>query len=286
MNEKGKSTLDICRQKLKYFNYSDNTIDLYIGYIDKFLKSQNKSSIHINSKDYSDYLLNYNFTSTSQQNQIISSLKFLYNKILLRKYNKVDFQRPKKNKKLPIVLSKEEVQRMFDVCENLKHRVILAILYSTGIRSEELISLKWSHVDRSRMIINIIGGKGKKDRQVGLSKSIIPLLENYWREYKSQEYILNGQFPKINLKYSKTSVRNVLKQLAERAGINKNVYTHLMRHNCFTHMVENGVDINLIQRLAGHSNVKTTAIYTHISHNIISKIHSPIDCINMNKKYF
>jgi len=184
---------------------------------------------------------------------------------------------PKSEKKLPIVLSQEEVQRMFTACENLKHKVILALLYSCGLRVSELINLKWNNVDRSRMIINIIAGKGKKDRQVMLDASLIPLLEKYFFEYKTKTYILGGQFSD---QYSSTSVGQVMKQLATKAGINKRVYTHLMRHNCFTHMVENGTDINLIQKLAGHSQVKTTMIYTHISHNLISKIQSPLGAIN------
>lgn len=185
---------------------------------------------------------------------------------------------PKSEKKLPIVLSQEEVQRMFDVCENLKHKVILGLLYSCGLRVSELINLQWKNIDRSRMIINIIGGKGNKDRQVMLSSELIPLLEKYWYQYQTKNYILSGQFSD---QYSSTSVGQVIKQLAEKAKINKRVYTHLMRHNCFTHMVENGTDINLIQKLAGHNNVKTTLIYTQISHNLISKIQSPISSINL-----
>ncbi len=185
---------------------------------------------------------------------------------------------PKSEKKLPIVLSQEEVQKMFSVCENLKHKVILALLYSCGLRVSELINLKWSQIDRSRMIINIIKGKGSKDRQVMLDASLIPLLEKYFYEYQTKTYILSGQFSD---KYSSTSVNQVMKQLAEKAKINKRVYTHLMRHNCFTHMVENGTDINLVQKLAGHSNVKTTLLYTHISHNLISKIQSPLSAINI-----
>lgn len=185
---------------------------------------------------------------------------------------------PKSEKKLPIVLSQEEVQRMFTVCENLKHKVILALLYSCGLRVSELINLKWSHLDRSRLIINIIAGKGNKDRQVMLDSSLIPLLEKYFFEYQTKTYILSGQFSE---QYSSTSVGQVMKQLAAKAGINKRVYTHLMRHNCFTHMVENGIDINLIQRLAGHNNVKTTLLYTQISHNVISRIQSPINAIRL-----
>jgi site-specific recombinase XerD len=185
---------------------------------------------------------------------------------------------PKSEKKLPIVLSQQEVQQMFDACHNLKHKVILALLYATGMRVSELINLKWSNIDRSRMIINIIAGKGNKDRQVMLPEALIPLLERYFRTYQTRNFILSGQFSE---QYSATSIGQVMKQLAEKAGINKRVYTHLMRHNCFTHMVENGIDINLIQKLAGHSNVKTTLLYTHISHNLISKINSPFNAITL-----
>jgi site-specific recombinase XerD len=186
---------------------------------------------------------------------------------------------PKSEKKLPIVLSVDEIQRMFDVCENKKHKVIMALLYSCSLRVSELINLKWKHIDRSRMIINIIQAKGKKDRQVGLNVKLISLLEEYYKEYKPKEYVLNGQ---TLLQYSETSVSQVVKQLAKKANINnKRIYTHLMRHTSATHLVENGVDINLIQKLLGHNNVKTTNLYLHISHNHISKIQSPLSSINM-----
>lgn len=185
----------------------------------------------------------------------------------------------KKGKKLPIVLSVEEIQKMFDVCENKKHKVILALLYSCGLRVSELINLKWSHIDRSRMIINIIQAKGKKDRQVGLNEKLLEILTNYYREYKSVDYVLNGQCGLAQ--YSESSVGEVVKKLAKKAGIEKRVYTHLMRHCSFTHSVEAGVDINLIQRLAGHNSVRTTNIYLHISHNHISKINSPINQIRI-----
>jgi site-specific recombinase XerD len=189
-----------------------------------------------------------------------------------------DIEYPRSEKKLPIVLSQDEVQKMFDVCENLKHKTILAILYSCGLRVSELINLKWKHIDRSRMVINIIQAKGKKDRQVMLPQTLIPILEKYYLTYRTKEYVLNGH---NKIKYSSRSVLQIMKQLALKANINKNVYTHLMRHNCFTHMVESGVDINIIQKLAGHNNVKTTMLYTHISHNIISKVESPLNNIKL-----
>jgi integrase/recombinase XerD len=170
------------------------------------------------------------------------------------------------------------MQRMFDVCDNLKHKMILSILYACGLRVSELINLKWSNIDRSRMIINIIKGKGNKDRQVMLPEVLIPLLEKYYREYKSKEYVFNGQ---NSLQYSDRSVLQVVKNLAGKAGISKKVCTHLMRHNCFTHLCEAGTDINIIQKLAGHQNVKTTMIYVHISDSLISKINSPVNSISL-----
>ena len=183
----------------------------------------------------------------------------------------------KKDKKLPIVLSQAEIQRMFDICNNLKHRVILTLLYSCGLRVSELLNLEWSHIDRYRMIINIIQAKGKKDRQVMLPQVIIPMLAQYYKEYRPIKFVLNGQCGAIQ--YSDRSVGQAIKQLALKAGINKRVYTHLLRHCSFTHLVEQGIDINIIQKLAGHNSVKTTMMYCHISNNIISNIPSPINQI-------
>jgi len=171
---------------------------------------------------------------------------------------------------------------MFSVCENLKHKVILGMLYSCGLRVSELINLKWNHVDRSRKVINIIQAKGNKDRQVGLPEDIIELLTDYWKVYKSKEYVLNGQFPEKQLQYSDRSVGEVIKQLAEKAKIfNKKVHPHLIRHCYATHLLEYGTDISLIQKLLGHGSIKTTQIYTHISPNLISNVRSPISNIKL-----
>jgi site-specific recombinase XerD len=186
---------------------------------------------------------------------------------------------PKSDKKLPIVLSVDEIQNMFSVCENRKHRAILALLYSCGLRVSELINLKWEHIDRGRKVINIIQAKGKKDRQVPLNEKLVFVLTEYWKEYKSKVYVFNGW--KNEPQYSERSVGQVVKQLAVKAGIKKDVYTHLIRHCNATHLVEAGTDINLIQRLLGHSNVKTTMIYTQISHNLISGINSPLNAIKL-----
>lgn len=266
--------------KMKY--NSEATVSNYISCVSLFINHFTKDyrePKEIPTQEIKEWLLSAKTINTRKHR--ICAVKSFY-QLTVGMPSKIDkIPYPKKEKKLPIVLSQEEIQRMFDVCENLKHKVILALLYSCGLRVSELINLKWQHIDRSRMIINIIQAKCNKDRQVMLSPDIIPLLEKYYIEYRPKEYVLNGQFPEKRLQYSEKSVGEVIKQLADKAGINKHVYTHLMRHCSFTHMVENGTDINLIQKLAGHSSVKTTAIYTHISHNLISKINSPISSIKL-----
>jgi len=257
-------------------SYSKETIKNYVSCLRMFFDyfKQKEHPIHINEADIKEYLGRFRITNTQRSQH--GAIKKFYSICMNQneKFRYIPYAR--KENKLPIVLSVDEIQKMFSVCENIKHKVILALLYSCGLRVSEFINLKWQHIDRSRMIINIIAGKGNKDRQVMLTASIIPLLETYWKEYKPKEYVLNGQF---EIQYSARSVGEVVKRLAHKAGINKRVYTHLMRHCSFTHMVENGTDINLIQKLAGHSSVKTTAIYTHISHNLISKIQSPLSAI-------
>ncbi len=257
---------------------SDATKENYASGVKSFLVKFDKYSEpkEIPTQEIKEYLLNFKTINTRKHN--ICAIKSFY-QLTVGMPNKIDkIPYPKADKKLPIVLSVNEIQSIFKVCENLKHKVILALLYSCGLRVSELINLKWIHIDRSRMIINVIQAKGNKDRQVMLTPELLPLLEKYYLQYKPKEYVLNGQ---TNIQYTDRSVGEVVKQLAVKAGINKRVYTHLMRHCSFTHMVENGTDINLIQKLAGHSNVKTTSIYLHISHNHISKIQSPLSNIEL-----
>lgn len=263
-------------QEMKRRNYSKNTIENYTSCISFFFSQSKKDHPkNINEQDIKEFLGTLKQTNT--QRNYHSAIKKFYDICLGQKEKFKYIPYARKDGKLPIVLSVDEIQKMFSVCENLKHKVILALLYSCGLRVSELINLKWIDIDRSRMVINIIQAKGKKDRQVMLTEKLIPLLESYYRKYKSKVFVLNGW--KDELQYTERSVGQVIKQLATKAGLNKRVYTHLVRHCSFTHMVENGIDINLIQKLAGHSNVKTTAIYTHISHNIISRIQSPLNNI-------
>lgn len=265
-------------EEMTRLNYSGETIKNYVSCLRMFFThfKYKEHPTHINETDVKSYLGKFSATNTQRSQH--GAIKKFY-AICIKQKDKFKYiPYARKEQKLPIVLSQEEVQSMFNVCENLKHKVILSLLYSAGLRVSELINLKWQHIDRSRIIINIVQAKGKKDRQVMLAPQLIPLLENYYRQYQSKEYVFNGQ---TGSQYSERSVGQIVKQLATKAGINKRVWTHLIRHCSFTHMVEAGTDINLIQRLAGHSSVKTTSIYTHISHNLISRIQSPIAGINI-----
>jgi len=264
-------------QEMKRRNFSIQTIENYSSCLKKFF-SQSKSDHpkNIHEKEIREFLGTFDEPNT--QRGYHSAIKKFYEVCMNQKDKFRYIPYAKKSNKLPIVLSVDEIQAMFNMCENLKHKVILGILYSCGLRVSELINLKWSHIDRGRMIINIIQAKGAKDRQVALPQSLIPLLEKYFFKYNPKVYVLNGQnFPQ----YDERSVGNVIKQLATKAGIKKRVYTHLIRHCTFTHLVELGTDINLIQKIAGHSNVKTTNIYCHISDNLISKIQSPLNNIKL-----
>lgn len=270
---------DIFAKEMRRRGKAENTIKNYLSNIQLFFRFFEKKEhpLHLNESDIKEYLGRFNEANTQRSHH--GAIKLYYN-ICWGQADKFKYiPYCKKSNKLPIVLSVEEVQRLFSACTNLKHKTILALLYSCSIRVSELIDLKWIHIDRSRMVINIIQAKGKKDRQVPLNDKLIGLLEKYYNEYHPQEYVFNGQ---NNIQYSQRSVLAIHKQLAQKAGIeNKRVYTHLMRHCSATHLLESGVDLNIIQRLLGHSSVKTTAIYAHISHNLISKVQSPLSTINL-----
>lgn len=265
-------------QEMKRRGMSENTISTYSSCISFFFsKSTKDHPKNINEQDIKEFLGRFGKPNT--QRNYHSAIKKFYD-ICMNQPDKFRYiPYCQKSHKLPIVLSVEEVQKMFSVCENKKHKAILGLLYSCGLRVSELINLKWSHIDRGRGVINILQAKGKKDRQVMLDSLLIPILEDYWKEYRPKEYVFNGW--KNEPQYSQQSVLQVVKQLASKAGIKKNVWSHLMRHNAFTHLAEAGTDINLIQRIAGHANVKTTSIYLHLSHNTISKIRSPLSNIQL-----
>jgi integrase/recombinase XerD len=259
---------EICKQKLKYLNYSNNTIDNYLSHIRKFMNTIDISYSRLSSKDFQSYLNNYKFTSISQQNQIINSIKFLYEKVLEKKYDKVDFQRPRKERKLPRVIDNQHIISQLSKITNLKHRTILSLCYSVGLRVSEIVNLKIGDIDSKQMIITINQAKGKKDRIVPLSENILILLRKYYIEYKPKEYLFNGQnFPQ----YSVKSCQEIFKKY-----IDKSSSIHKLRHSCFTFLLDNGTNLKTIQSMAGHNSSKTTEIYLHVSKATLNNVKLPL----------
>jgi site-specific recombinase XerD len=266
---KNEKIIKICEQKFIYLNYSKRTSDNYLSHIRRFIERiGDKQIIHCNSTDFQSYLDNYKFTSVSQQNQIINSIRFLYKYGLDKKYDKVSFKRPKSEKKLPKVIDGDFIKEQLSKIENLKHKTILSLTFSVGLRVSEVINLKIEDIDSKRMIIHIKNAKGRKDRIVPLSQNILQLLREYYKEYKPNTYLFNGQ---NNLKYSSGSCNKIVKRY-----LGEEYHIHQLRHSCFTNLLENGTDLRIIQKIAGHNNVKTTEIYTHVSNQLLSKINLPI----------
>lgn len=266
MNDK---IIKICEQKFIYLNYSPRTKENYLSHINKFIESiGSRQVIHLSAKDFQNYLDNYKFTSVSQQNQVINSIRFLYKYGLERKYDKVSFKRPKGEKKLPQIIESEFLKDRIFKIENLKHRAIIMLGYSCGLRVSEVINLKIEDIDSKRMIINIRNAKGRKDRIVVLSKVMLETLRNYFKKYRPTMFLFNGQF---DLKYSAKSCNEIVKKY-----LGKYYHFHLLRHSHSTTLLESGVELTIIQKLLGHSNIKTTQIYSHVSTRLLSKVQMPI----------
>ncbi len=238
-------------------------------YIIQFLNSiGDRQIIHLNSKEFQTYLDNYNFTSVSQQNQVINAIRFFYKFVLGKKYNKVSFKRPKKEKNLPRVIDGELIKNRLSEISNLKHRAILTLTYSVGLRVSEIVNLKIGDINSRRMLIHIKNTKGRKDRVVPLSNYVLDLLRDYYKEYRTKFYLFNGQ---NSPQYSVSSCQKIYKRY-----IDQNSSIHTLRHSSFTNLLEGGTDLRVIQKIAGHSSSKTTEIYTHVSNQMLSKVNLPI----------
>ena len=192
-----------------------------------------------------------------------------------REYYLID--RPRKEKKLPNVLSKNEIQLLFNSTYNLKHHTILAVIYSCGLRVSELINIKINDIDNNRMVIHIRKAKGNKDRQVQLTNQVLEFLRKYYKKFNTVKYLITGQ---NGGKYSTTSIQKIIKNSALKAGIYKKVTPHNLRHSFATHLLENETHIRFIQTILGHSDIKTTQIYTHVSNAHLKNIQNPSDKLN------
>ncbi len=270
---------------LQLKGYSENTITSYYHYILRFLNCYRQNKIEeINSFDasvinkYHELLQaekNYSFTTL---NQSINAIKLYYTGFL--KHNMVinDVIRPKTGKQLPKVWSKEEISKILNSLDNMKHKALLSLIYGSGLRISEALNIKLSDIDSKRMRIRLIEAKGRKDRYCIIGKSMLNTLKTYYNEYKPKKYLFEGQF---GGKYSTTSAGNVLAQAINKSGVPRRGSLHSLRHSFATHLLEAGTDLRYIQELLGHSSSKTTEIYTHVSNGFLGQIKSPLDDLDI-----
>ena len=279
MNSESEDAIIRFEKWLLSKRYSKSTIKTYCDALRVFFTYHKNISIqHITMQHIiqfnNEYIIGRGL-SISYQNQFVNALKLFY--LIIRNTNFIieNIARPRREYRLPNVLSKEEVKMLLNILINLKHRTMLCLLYSCGLRSGELLNLQPIHIDSKRNIILIKQSKGKKDRIVPLSSKILEMLREYYRLYKPQTYLFEGQ--NIGEKYDSRSVQLVLKQAVKKAGIQKPVTLHWLRHSYATHLLESGTDLRYIQELLGHNSSKTTEIYTHVSTKNIQHIKSPFD---------
>lgn len=276
---KGIQQVEKFKQCLQSKRYSDNTVKTYTDALKSFFTFFNEKNVDAITNDdvitfNNDYILR-NKLSTSYQNQIVNAIKLYFITIKDTSIQIDKIHRPKREKSLPNVLSKDEVKTILEAPTNLKHRAMLSLIYSCGLRCGELLSLIPNHIDSKRNIVLIKNAKGKKDRIVPLSPKILALLREYYKMYQPKIYLFEGQ--NTGIPYDARSLQQVLKQAIKKATINKPVTLHWLRHSYATHLLENGTDLRYIQELLGHSSSKTTEIYTHVSTKSLQQIKSPFD---------
>lgn len=262
--------------------YSESTILVYTNSLKLFLAAIKKPSKEIDNQDVllfnEKHVLNKNL-SAAYQSQFINALKLFYFTLTKSKLAIEELVRPKKGRQLPKVISEEEIENLINACKNLKHQCMLSLIYSAGLRRSELLNLHNTDIDSKRMMITIRNAKGKKDRLVPLSITVLELLRNYYRKYRPKSYLFEGVHGD---RYSERSLEEVLKRAAKLAKIPKSVNLHMLRHSYATHLMEAGTNLRHIQELLGHKSPKTTQIYTHVSRDGIGRISSPLDRLKIN----
>ncbi len=264
-------------QKLELKKYSNNTVRSYISSFEDFLNYYSDTDINqLNENDIREYIQSMvqEKRSNSYINIAINSIKFYYEIVLGMPNRLYTIERPRAKKKLPSVLSKEDVKQIIENTNNLKHRCVISLLYSAGLRRSELLNLKLTDIDSSRMLIHVMDAKGNKDRYTLLSVNTLKDLRSYFKQWRPSDYLFESPY---RGKYSASSVGKIVVNAAIKAGIKKQVTAHTLRHSFATHLLEAGTDLRYIQLLLGHNSSKTTEIYTHVAKSSFESIKNPLD---------
>ena len=272
-------------EDLRLRNFAENSIESYIRAVRQYAEYFGKSPDQLNSEHLRKYLLYLREEKRVAQgtyNQAVAALRFFYRTTLEVPATIEGVGFTKGEKKLPVILSSEEVRRFFKALCSLKHRAILMTAYGAGLRVSEVISLRVEDIDSERMMLRVREGKGKKDRMVGLPKLLLEVLREYWKAAQPQSFLFPGRGASGHI--SRVAVFNACKRAMRDAGISKNISPHTMRHCFATHLLENGTDLRTIQILLGHRSVQTTAAYTHVSNTTVLKTKSPLDRLDQSEK--
>jgi len=276
------AAIDYFKLWMEQKRYSPQTVKNYLGQLVQFLGYYHPRSykdLTVEDVDrYNHEVIIANDLSVSFQRGLVGAIKLFYEQSGGTKMDLQKLQRPFKESRLPEVLSKEEVQRIINATNNIKHKALLSLTYACGMRRGEVLNLKLKDLDSERKLIHIVQAKGKKDRYAPFSKKLRDLLIAYYKEYKPEVYLFEGQYKQ---QYGERSFAQVFENAAIKAGIKKKVTLHSLRHSFATHLLEAGTDIRYIQELLGHSSPKTTMIYTHVSSKKISEINSPFDDLEL-----
>lgn len=273
MNDNYRQCPEVYLQKLELKKYANSTVKNYVFCFERFINYyKDIELININENDIRDYLqtLIQEKRSNSYINQTINAIKFYYEIVLGMPNRFYEIERPIKEFKLPNVISKEEIFSIIKHTNNIKHKCIVSLLYSAGLRRSELLNLKLEDIDSKRMLIKIKQAKGNKDRYSVLNKSVLNDLRSYYKTYNPKSYLFENSIS--GKKYSASSVLSIVVNAAKKANIKQRVTPHMLRHSFATHLLENGTDLRYIQILMGHNSTKTTEIYTHVATNTFIKL--------------
>jgi len=264
-------------------NFSARTIFTYSQLLSRVESNFNLSLDKISTQKFKDYLHNRITTeeiSVSMINQYISAFKILQVDVLKLDWQQIKIKRPRRVKRLPVVLSLNEIEKLIAVTLNIKHKTILMLAYSSGLRRQEVQQIKPSAIDSARMQVHVVQGKGKKDRYTILSLKALELLRIYYKQERPSCFLFEPQGRK-GIQLSASTLNNIVKKNAKKAGIKKNVSFHTLRHCFATHLLEKGVNLRLIQQYMGHSSLKTTAGYLHLTNINPASVVSPLDSMNV-----